>query len=252
MALINLKFLSEVLGRNVDINVVVPQRSTNGEIGIANASGSEKYKTLLLLHGLSDDNSIWLRRSSIERYATEHGIAVVMPSGDRGFYTDMKHGDKYFTFIGEEVLKIAREFLPLSDKREDTFVAGNSMGGYGAFKIALKHPDKYCAAIGLSSVADINKFMDTYTPELKSNIFGDKIPQEEDLFYLLKNIKNSPIKPKLYSCIGKGDFMYSENVELSRELKNCGCEYAYYETEGVHDWDFWDSEIRKALNWLVK
>ncbi|MBQ3490701.1 MAG: esterase family protein, partial [Clostridia bacterium] len=155
MALINLKFASEVLGMQTEINVVVPQRSTKGQIGMSGEAKGEKYKTLLLLHGLSDDASTWLRRSSIERYATENGIAVIMPGAERSFYTDMKYGAKYFTYITEELPGIVREFLNVSDKREDTYIAGLSMGGYGALKSALKKPEVFCACAGLSSVADI-------------------------------------------------------------------------------------------------
>jgi S-formylglutathione hydrolase FrmB len=250
MAFINLSFFSETLGRNVDINAIVPQRSTGGDIGISNRGSQEKYKTLLLLHGLSDDNTIWYRRTSIERYAVEHGIAVVMPSADRSFYTDMKHGDKYFTFISQEVLRVAREFLPLSDKREDTFVAGNSMGGYGAFKVALKNPDKFSAAIGLSSVADVVKFMKERSPHLMDNVFGESVPDSENLFYLFEQIKNETLKPRIYSCVGKGDYMYEDNVKLSKLIEKSGCDYSYVEEDGAHNWEFWDEHIQNALKWL--
>lgn len=250
MAFVNLKFMSETLGRNVDINVIIPQRSNSGEIGIANGADREKYKTLLLLHGLSDDGTIWHRRTSIERYAIEHGIAVIMPSADRSFYTDMKHGDKYFTFISQEVLRVAREFLPLSEKREDTFVAGNSMGGYGAFKIALKNPDKFGAAVGLSSVADIEWFMNT-CDSLKQNIFGESVPQDENLFHLFEKIKDSNVKPRIYSCIGTGDYMFEHNVSLSKVIEKSGCDFSFIADDGVHNWEFWDKHIQNALNWLL-
>lgn len=250
MAFVNLKFFSETLDRNVDINAIVPQRSAGGDIGISNRGSQEKYKTLLLLHGLSDDNTIWCRRTSIERYAVEHGIAVVMPSADRSFYTDMKHGDKFFTFISQEVLRVAREFLPLSDKREDTFVAGNSMGGYGAFKAALKNPDIFSAAIGLSSVADVDKFMKERSPHLMDNVFGESVPDSERLFFLFEQIKNQTLKPRIYSCVGKDDFMYEDNVKLSKIIEKSGCDYTYVEADGAHNWEFWDKHIQNALKWL--
>ena len=253
MALITIQFLSESLGRQCTVQVVVPQRQTGGEIGIANNATAEKYKTLLLLHGLSDDYSIWARRSSIERYATERGIAVVMPSADRSFYTDTASGDAYYTYISQEVLKIAREFLPLSEKREDNFIAGNSMGGYGAMKIALKNPDKFSAAVGLSSVADVDKFMRVHTPNLKSGIFGnvEKIPDSEDLFALTTAGSKNPVKPRLYMIEGTGDFMLEENRRLQAHIKTLDYDFTYEEYEGVHDWNFWDTYISKALSWLL-
>jgi len=90
MALLTLKHYSEILGMQMEAYVIIPQRSSVGEIGIENKANTEKYKCLFLLHGLSDDHTIWLRRTSIERYAAEYGICVVMPCGHRSFYTDMK------------------------------------------------------------------------------------------------------------------------------------------------------------------
>ncbi len=234
------------------INVIVPQKSTKGEIGIENAAKDEKYKTLLLLHGLSDDNSIWLRRTAIERYATELGIAVVMPSAERSFYTDMKYGDKYYTYISEEVLRIAREFLPLSDKREDNFVMGNSMGGYGAMKIAMKNPDKFEAAVGLSSVADIKESMGRHE-NLRRVIFGeDEIPADEDLFAIAESTSANDIKPRIFMIEGTRDFMYDTNIALKEKFETLTYDYRYMEAPGGHTWAFWDKYILTALNWLLK
>ena len=252
MALIEIKFYSDVLGMQTSINVIVPQKSTKGEIGIGNAAKSEKYKTLLLLHGLSDDNSIWLRRTSIERYATELGIAVVMPSAQRSFYTDMKYGDRYYTYISQEVLRIAREFLPLSDQREDTFIMGNSMGGYGAMKIAMKNPELFAAAAGLSSVADIEESM-TRHPELRRVIFGDgEIPKEEDLFYLAESTSENAVKPRILMIEGTRDFMYATNIALKEKMETLAYEYRYMEAPGGHTWTFWDKHALFAMKWLLQ
>ena len=134
MALLNVCFHSEVLGKQVQMNVILPQRS-RGQIGMKSIEEKvDAYPTLYLLHGMSDDYTIWERRTSIERYASEKGIAVVMPDGDLSWYTDMKYGGRYFTFMSDELPAVCRDFFPkMSDKREDTFVAGLSMGGYGAF-----------------------------------------------------------------------------------------------------------------------
>ena len=252
MAFITIEFLSEVLGRQTSIDVIIPQRRTNGEIGIANNAKTEKYKTLVLLHGLSDNSRIWLRRTSIDRYATEKGIAVIMPSGDRSFYANMRHGDRFSDFIGKEVLAVAREYLPLSEKREDTFIAGNSMGGYGAMKTALKFPETFVAAAGLSSVADVDKFMKERTPELGKVIFGDveKVPDSEDLFALTTANESNPLRPKLYMIEGTGDFMLEENRRLQAHIKMLDYDFTYEEYEGIHDWWFWDTYIQKVLNWM--
>jgi S-formylglutathione hydrolase FrmB len=217
----------------------------------------EKYPTLYLLHGLSDDHTIWQRRTSIERYVSDMGIAVVMPNAGRSFYTDMKHGYKYFTFLSEELPEIARQFFPLSDKREDNFAAGLSMGGYGAFKLALRCPDKYAAAASLSGAVDMasrvksNEIQDTTELE---NIFGDLNSiknSENDLFYIAKNVSalNGP-KPKLYQCCGTEDFLYEDNIKFKNFIEKTNLDYTYEESPGVHEWKYWDDQIQKVLKWL--
>ena len=156
MALIDVKFYSEALGMQTEAYVVLPQKDTAGEIGIAQNASDKKYPVLYLLHGLSDDHSIWLRRTSIERYATEYGICVVMPCGHRSFYTDMKYGIDFFRHTADELPQIVHEFFPgISTKPEDTFVAGLSMGGFGAFKLGILRPDKFAAVASLSGAVDL-------------------------------------------------------------------------------------------------
>lgn len=252
MALINIRFASEALGMQTNINVVIPQKSTRGEIGIKNNAKDEKYKTLYLFHGLSDDNSIWLRRTSIERYATEKGIAVVMPEVARSFYTDMKYGGKYYTFVSEEVPRIAREYLPLSDKREDNFVAGLSMGGYGALKVALKNPDKFCAGAGLSSVADVVDFIKN-APDVGKPIFGDEniIPDSENLFFLAEKCNKEAVKPRIFMGEGKQDFLYEGNKKLKEKFESLDYDFTYRESDGTHEWGFWDEYIQYVLDWML-
>lgn len=251
MALIELKFFSQSLGMQAEAYVVMPQKSTVGEIGIGGKSESEEYKCLYLLHGLSDDHSIWLRRTSIERYAADYGICVVMPCGARSFYTDMKYGMKYFTYITEELPRVVREFFKVSDKREDTYIAGLSMGGYGALKAALKRPDVFCAGAGLSSVADIRNrmFDETLIP-----VFGEgaDIPDDEDLFRLAEKTNENPDKPRIYMGVGTEDFLYDSNIKLKEHFENLDYDYTYRESAGVHNWAFWDEYIQYVLEWMFR
>ena len=251
MALIELKFFSQSLGMQAEAYVVMPQKSTVGEIGIGGKSESEEYKCLYLLHGLSDDHSIWLRRTSIERYAADYGICVVMPCGARSFYTDMKYGMKYFTYITEELPRVVREFFKVSDKREDTCIAGLSMGGYGALKAALKRPDVFCAGAGLSSVADIRNrmFDETLIP-----VFGEgaDIPDDEDLFWLAEKTNENPDKPRIYMGVGTEDFLYDSNIKLKEHFENLDYDYTYRESAGVHSWAFWDEYIQYVLEWMFR
>ncbi len=251
MALANLKFYSESLGMQTEIYIVIPQKSTTGEIGIENNAKKEKYKCLYLLHGLSDDHSIWLRRTSIERYATDYGICVVMPCAHKSFYTDMKYGMKYYTYIAKELPKIVREFFNVSDKREDNFIAGLSMGGYGALKIALRENETFCAAAGISSVTRLvrDDFNDVLVPILGENL---EILSEDDLFYLAEETDKKNIKPRLYMAVGTEDFLYDDNQKLREKIESLNYDYTYIESEGAHTWEFWDEYIQKVLKWMFK
>ena len=251
MALIDFKFFSEKLQVCTEVYIIMPQKSTVGQIGIDSEASNEKYKCMYLLHGLSDDHTIWLRRTAIERYAAEHGICVVMPAAGRSFYTDMKYGGAYYSYISEELPRLMKEFFNISDKREDTYIAGLSMGGYGALKIALRNPENYCAAIALSPVANIFNeiFHDTEIP-----IFGEdlNIPDEDDIYKLVKMKNGEPNKPRIYHSIGTDDFMYDDNVKLNRIMEELDYDYTYKAIPArVHSWDLWDEEIANALNWAL-
>lgn len=257
MALIHCNFFSEALGLSTAMYVILPQE-TKGQIGMKGSVIAKKHPTLYLLHGLSDDYTIWLRRTSIERYAADKGLAVVMPAVGRSFYADMKYGYKYWTFISEEVPEIARSFFPLSDKREDNFVAGLSMGGYGAFKMGLACPDKFAAAASLSGVLDVSAFeggnadksgTDAHlafgsSEELKGSI--------NDLNYLASKLAESKEpKPKLFQCCGTEDALYQNNLKFRDYLNKLGVfDLKYVEGPGTHEWGFWDKHIQDVLNWL--
>ena len=251
MALFQMQVFSEALGLQTTVNVVIPQRNNGGEIGVTNNSSDTKYKCLYLLHGLSDDHSIWLRRTSIERYAADYGICVVMPCGGRSFYTDMKYGEKYYTYISKELPALMNEFFHVSDKREDNYIAGLSMGGYGALKIALKNPDRFCAAAGLSSVADIAGVVGTFRKELIP-VFGEtlEIPDSENLLELAKMQNTNSLKPRIYMGVGTEDFLYEGNAKLRDLFNTLDYDYTYRESPGVHCWEFWDEYIQYVLDWM--
>ena len=251
MAFIELHFFSESLQMQAEAWVIMPQRQNRGEIGKdpLKDGGAEKYKCLYLLHGLSDDHTIWLRRTSIERYADRYGICVVMPCAHRSFYTDMKYGLKYYTYVAKELPEKIREFLNVSDKREDNFVAGLSMGGYGALKIGLRECDRFCACAGLSSAIDMNARLirPGFIP-----IFGENgiVPADDDLFRLAEKRKNDPDKPRIYLAVGLEDGLYAENQEMRKTLEADGYDLTYRESHGVHSWEFWDEYICYVLEWM--
>lgn len=255
MALLHCDFFSEVLGVSTSICVILPQ-NTRAQIGMQGKSNNRKHPTLYLLHGLSDDHTIWQRRTSIERYVAPLGLAVVMPAAGRSFYTDMAHGYKYWTYISEELPEIARSFFPLSDAREDNFVAGLSMGGYGALKLGLRCPEKFAAAASLSGATNIGETVvsDLMMKREFENIFGDleKVKgSENDLFHLVEKVASSDgAKPLLYQCCGTEDFLYQDNIAFRDVAKKLPVSLTYEEEPGTHDWSYWDKKIQRVLEWL--
>ncbi|HEY5561026.1 MAG TPA: alpha/beta hydrolase family protein [Clostridiaceae bacterium] len=255
MALINCDFYSEVLGVSSLICVILPQNTTS-QIGMGGSLKKEKYPTLYLLHGLSDDQTIWQRRTSIERYVSEMGIAVVMPAAGRSFYTNMGNGYDYFTYMTEELPEIARSFFPLSGRREDNFVAGLSMGGYGAFKMALSCPDKFSAGASLSGAVNMaeSAIKDESLSKELTNVFGDVKAIKNsgnDIFYLAKKVSESKgPKPKLFQCCGTEDFLYADNIKFRDYAKTLSLDYTFEEGPGTHEWGYWDTNIQRVLNWL--
>jgi S-formylglutathione hydrolase FrmB len=238
------------------MNVILPQTSTT-QIGMAGGTAKKTYPVLYLLHGCSDDHTIWERRTSIERYVAGMDLAVVMPNVHRSYYTDMYSGGNYWTFISEELPGIVKQFFPISDKREDTFVAGLSMGGYGSLKLAFNHPERYAAAASLSAVTDPCTFWDSSIAQRgdeMSRIFGTHEMVKNsmnDLFHMSAEVsKSNSEKPMIFQCCGTEDFLYEDNLRFQAHMENLDFEFHYQEAPGMHEWGFWDRHIQDILKWL--
>ncbi len=257
MALIDCKFFSETLGMCSSLRVILPETTERrlGETGVSRVGRPtfHGHPTLLLLHGMSDDETVWTRATSLERYVAPLGLAVVMPNVHRSFYTNMQHGYRYWDFVSREVLDKARDFFPLSRAREDNFVAGLSMGGHGAFKLALSLPDTFAAGASLSGVADVTAFREARALDYDL-IFGSSGPargSEHDVFQLATALAASGKPcPRLFQCCGTEDFLLAQNHSLRDHLEPLGFDYTYEEGPGLHDWAYWDKMIDRTVKWL--
>ena len=262
MPLLQVNFHSNALGLACSMNVILPQATGASQIGVAGAADAAPdrgWPTLYLLHGLSDDHTIWQRRTSIERYVAPLGLAVVMPAVNRSFYTDMAVGPKYWTFISDELPAICRAMFRLSDRREDTFVAGLSMGGYGAFKLAMRRPERFAAAASLSGALDIAYRLEqsedpAWNREL-THVFGDlsKLAgSDNDTMALIDKLAASTgPRPALYQCCGADDFLITHNRRFAAAARQAGLDLVYDEDPGYgHGWDYWDRTIPRVLKWL--
>jgi S-formylglutathione hydrolase FrmB len=262
MAFCECHFFSDVLALSVSVSVLLPQQTTR-QIGVAGGEKRAAYPTLYLLHGLSDDHTIWMRRTSIERYAAAKNLAVVMPAVARSFYQDMVSGPKYWTFVSEELPTVMRHFFPLSGARADNFAAGLSMGGYGALRLALQKPESFCAAASLSGTVDLaQRVRDAAKPDspLTSadvrGIFGEhpRIEGSEgDLFALAQRLASgATAKPKIYLACGTEDSLIEDNRRFHRHLESLPFDNTYVEGRGGHEWGYWDAQIQRVIQWLPR
>jgi len=248
MALLHVDFHSRALSRGVQMNVILPD---------ALCDAPRPWRTLYLLHGMTDDYTIWQRRTAIERYAQDRNLAVIMPDARLSWYCDTAAGERFFSFIADELPVLCRRMFPgLSHRREDTFIAGLSMGGYGAFKCALKRPETFSRAASLSGGLDALG-MTRLDPPLAdqaywADVFGpaEAIPgSENDLFAAAAEL--SAQRPSLFMWCGTEDFLYNMNVSMRDHLRALGYDLRYSQGPGDHQWQYWDREIENALKWML-
>ena len=255
MILSELNFFSEVLGARSRMGVILPQPAFG-------AATPPSYRTLYLLHGHSDDHTAWQRWTAIERYVEGLNLAVIMPDVHLSFYTDMAHGGRYWTFVSEELPALVRRIFPLSADRADNFVAGLSMGGYGAFKLALAYPERFAAAASLSGALEIRYVVAEDGPDRDEawlagmrNIFGADLTKvadsEHDLRTLARRAAQSATRPRLYQCCGTEDFLYQNNLSFRDFLRGLPFDLTYAEGPGEHNWAYWDQMIQNVLAWML-
>ncbi|TFH03947.1 MAG: esterase family protein, partial [Spirochaetales bacterium] len=224
------------------------------QIGMDGKRREGKHRTLYLLHGMSDDHTIWLRRTSIGRYVADKGIAVVMTAVHKSRYSNLTTGDRYWDYISEEVPALAREFFNLSEKREDNYVAGLSMGGYGAWKMALNKPEMFCAGASLSGSIYTDWESRSRRPGGHELAFGSReefAGSVNDLVHVATRLSESAgPKPRLYQCCGTGDFLYDNNQKFRKIMETLDYDYTYEEGPGTHEWGYWDMMIQRVLDWF--
>jgi len=261
MALIQANIMSKSLMRTVPINVILP---TDKMVFPGMPVREEKpYKTLYLLHGVFGSYIDWVSGTNIQRWAEERDLVVVMPSGDNRFYTDGDLPDaKYSQFIGEELVELTRKSFPLSRKREDTYIAGLSMGGYGALYNALRHNETFSCVAALSGANIVEG-----VGERKANgktIFDSRAYAEAcfgDLDKVMETDRNLEWRarqlieekltlPKVYMACGTEDGGLESNRALSEYLKGLGFDVTFEQGPGAHEWDFWNRYILHVLDWL--
>ena len=251
MALIDCDFFSEALEVGTSMTVVLPQQTAE-QIGVeSTVVGDHGPPLLYLLHGLSDDHTAWLRYTSIERYATARGLAVVMPAVHRSFDADEAHGHAYWQFVSEELPKVVSAFFRVSPRPEDTFVAGLSMGGYGALKLGLTHPERYAGVASLSGAVDVRALADRLErSEIVERVFGGTFSTGDDLYELLAAADPAVVPPLYVGCGTEEDRLVEANTRLVEQARERGLDVTTDFRPGTHEWGLWDDTIRDVISWL--
>lgn len=252
MAFFQAQFFSKALNVASTVNVILPEADQG--IGMAAGGDDALPKVLYLLHGYSDDHSIWMRRTSVERYAAKHNLAVIMPAVNHSFYLNEAHGERYWDYVSDELPRVMHRFFRLSERVEDTFVAGLSMGGYGAMKLALTFPERFAAAGCFSGMVDMVERLNTpdhVNVNLK-RLFDDPaaVPgSDADLFHLLAANANAPHKPELLVACGTKDALYPMHQRFVPALIKHGWHVHGQEKPGAaHEWAYWDELIRQFID----
>ena len=249
MAFFQIQFYSAALDVASAVNVIMPEAKQG--IGMGVSKDERPPKVLYLLHGYSDDHSIWMRRTSVERYAANHNLAVVMPAVNHSFYCNEAYGEKYWDYVSDELPQTMHRFLRLSDRPEDTYAAGLSMGGYGAMRLALTYPERFAGAASFSGAVDLAWMYQDRRGAKVDRVFGDLQDikgSEYDLFFLMEKNADAARKPWLYVSCGTKDFLFPQHRAFVPALRKNGWDVmSHEEPDAVHEWGFWDEQIKAFI-----
>lgn len=269
MALISMNFLSRALNMQTNVSIVLPTFSFDSNPDFSYQKGN-RYQVLYLLHGGTGDNYDYIHNTNVVRYAEKNKVAVVMPCNYNMAYTDDLDGYQYFTYIVDELPTVCSVIFPISDKPEDTFIGGLSMGSHGAMKAAILYPDRYAAALimsgasfrpgvpiavkthnGVFNMEESQKVPVGMTRRLLEEDFIRNTPN--DIYQIAKENGLSGKKlPKLYFRVGDCDHALYRAQRAVSDLIQWGYDVDFEVMTGyAHDWDLWDRILRESLsNWF--
>lgn len=262
--MIQVNFFSNSLLRNVTYHMFLPNDLPE-DVKKVNEHYHRGMKTLYLLHGYSGNTLDWMLGSLTQQLAGKYNLAIVMPSGENSFYLDAKgRGRAYGRFVGEEIVEYTQRTFGLSNKPEDNFIGGLSMGGFGAIRAGLKYNHTFGKIFGLSSAFIIHQiknkeegFVDAIADyDYYTSIFGDLSKLEEsenNPEYLVKQLieKNDGI-PSIYLACGTEDFLYDNNIQFRDFLVAQHVDLTYKESPGIHNWEFWNESLEPSIQWALE
>lgn len=231
------------LQKMVSATVILPEGKTG------------PFPVFYLLHGLSDDHTGWVRRTSIERYVQDLPLIVVMPNGERSFYSDSVSNPKaaFETFLIKDLIGFVDNTFQTIKAREGRVIAGLSMGGYGAVKLALKHPDLFAAAVSHSGAVGFATREwsgdDDWSREWRAILGENPKGGDNDCFALAERLDPAR-RPALRIDCGVDDHLIDSNRQLHAHLDKIGYAHEYAEHPGAHNWEYWDQHIQDTLRFF--
>lgn len=268
MSILTYDFESQYLQNNHHIMVILPDKKRELSPTQFYRSG-KKYKVLWLLHGTFGDCTDWVRKTNIEMYACEKDLVVVMPSALNSNYSNWDNcmmGYKMYDYLTEELMPLIYGWFPVSDKREDNFIAGLSMGGRGTIKYAVNHPEKFAAAAVLSAApVDFHlmrpghecMLMDTEFPRTKLSIenaggFDAYVNSCENVWDIIGKLAGTGRLPRLMFACGENDtLLYQNYLTFQKYCKELNLDAEWFHLPGYrHEWRFWDLAIQHALSFF--
>lgn len=268
MSTIHVEFRSNALTRPAEFWMFLPEKLPE-EIFGPNSHYSRPPKTLILLHGYTGNSSDWLYHSPAAELSMKYNLAIVMPTGGISFYLDRPGvGNAYCRFVGEDLPDYLSGTFGLAKNKQDTFIAGNSMGGFGALHTALAYPERFGCGIGLSSALIVHQVAGMKPDDSinKRNVaadyayyletFGDPakvLDSKNNPETLVKALKaDGKDIPRLFMACGTEDFLLNQNREFHQFLVDQKVPVKYVEDTGVHDWAFWNKMIEPAVQWALE
>jgi putative tributyrin esterase len=246
-------FQSAALGRSMKYRVLVPQDYDRSE---------RRYPVLYLLHGLTGDYKDWTTRTNIAEYTGTLALIVVMPDGENQWYTNATDGSARFEdYITTDLPADVVQKYRTVNSRYGRAIAGLSMGGYGALKLALKRPAQFAVtgsfsgALGVTREGELENMIGGGTEaERMAKIYGPSgsdTRKQNDVFALAAAMKPAAA-PYVYIDCGTSDRLIASNREVVAALQKAGVAYEYHEIAGGHSWDYWDRRVREFLPILMK
>ena len=257
MATMTLKFFSPSLQTKTNITVLIPTPEATlfgYQETFADCAKTGPFPVLYLLHGTFGDESDWVRFSRIEDYSRKYNVIIVMPNCENSSYRNTPAGKAYYNYVTEELRQMINWMFPTKPDRDNTFIAGLSMGGSGAFMLGMSRPDVYshvaCLSGGFGGLNE--RRLKPGSPWAWAYAPGEDLVNGIDnpRWLSKKLVDEGTERPALYMCCGTEDFLYEANCELKQHLEEIGFQFTYHEQPGVHDWNFWDDEIKRILEWL--